>query len=155
MARRILVALALMALAVSSPLAQSVRKENDELALGKARREFVAAMNARDPDRVVACLAPGVVFLAENQKALEGREAFRELFQRMLASGQTWELTMETTHLESSGGLAYELGRYSIVRRLPDGSTKNPRGKYVDVWKRRPDGAWQIVVHAPSDDPKE
>lgn len=159
MSKRGVLVSALVAFTVSLLGAQSVRTEKDEAALRKTRQEFVAAMNARDADRVVACVSPEVVFLVDNQKPLEEREALRTMLRdhlrRMSAGGVTVELTMETTRLEHSGDLAYELGRYSIVRRLPDGTVQNARGKHVDVWKRQPAGEWRIVVHAPSDDPPQ
>ncbi len=157
MTRSIVLTLVLLGVVTSSSGTWLVGKENDAALLRKARQKFVSAINARDPDLIAACLSPDAVFLVHNQTALQGRELLRETlrgrFQNMLESGITSELTMETTRLEYSGDLAYELGRYSFVRRLPDGTTKNPRGKYADVWRRGPDGQWQIVVHAPSEDP--
>lgn len=60
------------------------------------------------------------------------------------------DLALETTHVEQSGHLAYELGGYSLAISLAisqeDGSKKQERGKYVVVWQRQPSDEWRIVV---------
>ncbi len=151
---RHLLAFALFSMLVSPPgFCQTRRGESPEREIRTQRGEFVAAMNARDPQKVFALAAPDLVLYAEGQKAVAGLENFRAMFQRMLESGMTWELRMETTRVESSGTLAIELGRYWKTMRRPDGSSRASEGRYVDVWKRQPDGRWLLIVHAPSDDP--
>ncbi len=56
------------------------------------------------------------------------------------------DLTLETTHVEQSGHLTYELAGYSLAISQEDGSKKQERGKYVAVWQRQPSGEWRSVV---------
>jgi len=149
-----LLALALFSMLVLPPGFCQVRPgESPEREIRRQRQEFVTAMNARDPEKVFVLAAPNLALYAEGQRAVEGLENFRAMLQRMLESGMTWELRMETTRVESSGTLAVELGRYWKTIRRPDGTTRASEGKYVDVWKHQPDGRWLLIVHAPSDDP--
>jgi ketosteroid isomerase-like protein len=51
---------------------------------------------------------------------------------------------METTRVESSGDMAMEIGRFSVVVRKADGTMAPERGKYVKVWRRL--GVWRLVA---------
>ena len=131
-------------------VAQAERPKGEEGKIRQLRQQFVAAINAGDAERAMAVLAADAVILVENAEAVEGREAIRKTTKRVFEHAGTHKLTMETTRLERSGRLAYELGRYTMVRQRADGTTTSEQGKYVDVWRRDGDGEWRIVVHAPS-----
>ena len=153
MKRRSFFVLMMAALVPVLATAQSPFNATDDTAIRAGRAGFVAAVNAGDRDRIMSYAAEDCVFLAEGQPLVEGRAALGEMFRRAIESGMTWELRMETSRIEQSGWLAYELGRYWKTTRRPDGTTKHSQGKYVDVWKRQSDGRWLLIVHAPSDDP--
>ena len=153
MKRRSFFVLVMAALVPVLATAQSPFNATDDTAIRAGRAGFVAAVNAGDRDRIMSYAAEDCVFLAEGQPLVEGRAALGEMFRRAIESGMTWELRMETSRIEQSGWLAYELGRYWKTTRRPDGTTKQSQGKYVDVWKRQSDGRWLLIVHAPSDDP--
>ena len=130
------------------------KPDKRELAIRRARAEFVAAANAGDLERAVGILAPDAVVLVHGAPAIEGSERFRRMASQAFAAEAHPRLTMGTTRLTRSGALAYELGSYQIERRRPDGTASVERGKYVDVWQRQRDGSWRIVVHAPSELPR-
>lgn len=155
MMNRFALCLLLVGLSVAAAASESSRKEGAQAVIRRLRREFVIAANAGEIDRLAAFLAGDAVLLVDNRKALEGLAAIRESLQRTLDSGVVSELAMETTRVEHSGSLAYELGRFSHSFLQKDGSKKHMHGRYVDVWRRQPGGAWRIVVHAPSSDPAE
>ena len=152
MKKSILVSVLLASLAVPC-LAQTKSGDDTEVEIRRRRLEFVSGMNARNPERVLALAGPDVLLLADGQPAIEGREPLRKMFQVMLESGVTWELKMEPTRIEHSGPLAVEIGRYWKSLLRTDGTSKQSQGKYVDVWKRQPNGSWLLIVHAPSADP--
>ena len=153
MKRRSFFVLMMAALVPVLATAQSPFNATDDAAIRAGRAGFVAAVNAGDRDRIMSYAAVDCVFLAAGQSLVEGRAMLGEMFRRAIESGMTWELRMETSRIEQSGWLAYELGRYWKTTRRPDGTTKQSQGKYVDVWKRQSDGRWLLIVHAPSDDP--
>jgi ketosteroid isomerase-like protein len=43
-------------------------------------------------------------------------------------------------------------GRYSLSAPQKDGSKKQDRGKYLQVWERQPGGEWRIVAASFSSD---
>jgi ketosteroid isomerase-like protein len=45
----------------------------------------------------------------------------------------------------TSGDLGYTAGTYRITRNDPAGTPVTETGKYVEVWKKDPGGAWKVV----------
>lgn len=81
-----------------------------------------------------------------NAEPFQGREASLQFFTRSYAQGAR-NLKLMTTGLDRSGDMAYETGTYTVDYPTPGGAagaTSRDYGKYVHVWKRGGDGAWQI-----------
>lgn len=55
---------------------------------------------------------------------------------------------IRTTHLEVSGFLAYEVGRFSYTIKIGTNPPRIVEGKYVTVWKQGTDGQWRYQVDA-------
>ena len=113
-----------------------------ERSIRRLRQGYVRAVNARDPEGAAACWAPGMRILIENRDEIEGARAF-EFVRRMIGSSHVARFAAETVLIEHSGNLAYELGRYSLTLRLPDGGENEERGKYLDVWKKYGRSDWR------------
>jgi ketosteroid isomerase-like protein len=111
-------------------------------------------VNARDAERALACWAPDARILVEARPTIEGAAA-TEFARRLLASSRLVHFSAETERIEHSGNLAYELGRFAVAIRQPDGSVLEDRGKYLDVWKKHGRSDWRIIAHAPSRLPAE
>lgn len=139
--------LALAAVHVAIPA--RVEADGVERTLRKLRREFVAAVNARDLERARACWAADARILVEGRPVIEGPAAL-EFARRMLASSRIVTFDAETERIDHSGNLAYELGRYRLTIRQSDGSVIEDHGKYLDVWKKHGRSDWRIIAHAPS-----
>jgi ketosteroid isomerase-like protein len=123
-----------------------------EHAIRRMRQEFVLAVNARDFERARVCFSEDTQIFVHNREVLEGEKAI-ESARRLLGSERLVRFSAETTRVEHSGNLAYEVGRYLFVFRQPDGSTAEDRGRYLDVWKKQGRSDWRIILHAPSSDP--
>ena len=52
--------------------------------------------------------------------------------------------TITTIDVFPMGDLAYETGRYSFTLAGEGKATRTVTGKYVEVWKRQPDGGWKM-----------
>lgn len=140
------------AAALVYPAAQGFGEDRVEQSIRRTRQEFVLAVNARDLERALVCFSEGAQIFVHNREVLEGEKA-RESARRLLSSERLVRFSAETTRIEHSGNLAYEVGRYVFVFRQPDGSTMEDRGRYLDVWKKQGRSDWRIVLHAPSSDP--
>ncbi len=151
MTNYVIFALVLSALAVPLASAQSQRQGNGDAAIRKLEQEFAAAISAGDLDRALSFLTPDCVFLIDQQPTLEGVDAVRVFGRRMMAAGV--RVAVDTTRVEQSGNLAFELARYTMMISRKDGTKVEERGKIVNVWRRQPNGEWKMAVHAPSNDP--
>jgi len=123
---------------------------NAEAGIRRVGQEWAEHWNAGELDRLVAAYAEDAVYMPPHHAAVHGREAIREYLKGPIEHGVT-NLTYEVTYIKRSGGLAYDVGRYSMS--IPqDGGARQDRGKYLTVWKRQPDGRWKIVADSFSSD---
>jgi ketosteroid isomerase-like protein len=40
-----------------------------------------------------------------------------------------------------------------VDQRTPDGTVRRATGKYLNVWKKQPDGSWKVLVDIGNEDP--
>src|SRR5262245_63279919 len=93
---------------VSSAILAGGEPDRVEVALRKLRQECVAARNAGDLERAMACWSTDVRIMIEGRPPMEGpaaQEALRRNSPSMVSRA------METERIEYSGNLAYEFGR--------------------------------------------
>jgi uncharacterized protein (TIGR02246 family) len=123
---------------------------NAEASIRRVGQEWAEHWNAGELEKLVAAYAEDAVYMPPHHGALHGREAIREYLKGPIGHGVT-DLIYEVTYIKRSGGLAYDVGRYSMS--IPqDGGARQDRGKYLTVWKRQADGRWKIVADSFSSD---
>lgn len=83
-------------------------------------------------------------YLPDAADALHGKSAILTYWQNSLDFLGDLILTMET--LEGSRQLLYETGTGSARVMGADGQFFNLPFKYVNVWKRQPDGTYRVVI---------
>ena len=107
----------------------------DAAAIRGATRQYVEMDEARNPD-VLQLIAEDAVYMPPGIAPLEGRRAIEELFK-----AHPWEhLSESLAEVAGRGDLAFARGTWSITYK---GATV--KGSYIEVWQKRPDGAWQII----------
>jgi ketosteroid isomerase-like protein len=58
------------------------------------------------------------------------------------------DLTLHSQNLETSGDLAYDSGDFQeTLSTIATGATIAAKGSYIIIFKRQPNGSWQIVRH--------
>src|SRR5580700_2216114 len=58
------------------------------------------------------------------------------------------DLTLHSKNLETSGDLAYDSGDFDeSLTVIATGAKITSKGSYVIIFKRQPNGIWQIVQH--------
>jgi ketosteroid isomerase-like protein len=100
---------------------------------------------------VEAYYADDARLLPPNAPPAVGRAAIRDTLTGMLAGG-SMELSVENAVRQVSGELAYHTGRYELVIRPTNGEPIRDQGKYLEVFRRQPDGRWQCVADMFSSD---
>jgi ketosteroid isomerase-like protein len=105
---------------------------------------FIHHVRTGNLDRLVNDFyADDAKVLPPNQPIVIGKAAILDLWRGVLNSGVS-DLSLETTHVEQSGDLAYGTGTYTMTIRAAAGE-KRDSGKYVIVYRRSNDG-WKAIV---------
>ena len=108
--------------------------------------ERVRHIRDQEMDAMVdAFYADDAVFMPPNHLEVRGREALLAYWRERPDEGLL-ELELEPTHVESSGDLAYEVGRYTSLLRPRHGSLLQDYGKYLVVYRRGEGGEWRAVA---------
>jgi len=109
-------------------------------------RQWEEAANTGQVDRLVDLYAPDAVILPPGGPSIEGTATIRELFRQEFERFDT-RIAFTNQAIEVEGDMAYRRGRY-VWRGTPRGSGQalESTNKFLEVWKRQPDGSWKIAV---------
>jgi ketosteroid isomerase-like protein len=116
-------------------------------ALAKLREAWVQDLRTKQLEPILKFYAPDAAFLQPDGERITGSAALRTLFQTIMASFNS-DLTLHSQNLEASGDLAYDSGDFQeTLTNVATGAQINSKGSYVIIYKRQPNGRWQIVQH--------
>jgi ketosteroid isomerase-like protein len=117
-----------------------------ESALRKLDEEFVRHANGKDIAALVkAFYSPDAALMPPNSPVIRGADQIRGFWQGLIDAGGA-DVTLETSQIESSGDLAYGIGRYTFTLPSPGGERARQSGKYLVVFRRQSDGSWQAIA---------
>jgi ketosteroid isomerase-like protein len=111
--------------------------------LRNLNQDFVTAFNTGNYDQAGALFAQDGAFMVPHYEPAYGPKPVERLLHQLADAGYE-DLRLETLRVETSGDLAMELGRFTVVIRQPDGTILADRGKYVKGWRRL--GAWLLLA---------
>ncbi len=146
-ARNALVACIVIALiSACQPPAQEAGplSEQDVAAIKASPDAFAEAMLAGDWAAVAALFTEDAVFMPPNGPAVEGRTAIQASLEPLPPFAQ-FEATI--VQIDGRGNLAFVRATYSETYTVE--GTPEPihnTGKYVEIWRKQPDGKWLIAV---------
>lgn len=113
-------------------------------AINSAVESYSEAFVANDWPTFATHYAEDAVAMPPNTPAMQGRAAIREL-------AESWPtITAFSPTVEEIDGcrdLAFLRATYSLAA-MPEGAPEpwEDNGKYVEIWRRQPDGSWLIAV---------
>ena len=108
-------------------------------AIDAGNRRFVEAFTRGDAAGVAALYSSDAQLLPPNSDFVTGGEGIRKFWQGAMQMGIR-QVQLQTVGLETQGGMATELGRYTL---LLDGGQVADSGKYLVVWKAE-GGNWKL-----------
>jgi len=115
--------------------------------LANIREAWVQDLRTKQLEPILKFYAPDAVFLQPNGDRITGSAALRTLFQTIMATFDS-NLTLHSQNLETSGDLAYDSGDFhETLTTIANGSKIATKGSYIIIFKRQPNGSWQIVQH--------
>ena len=108
-------------------------------------REFMDNVAAKNVARLAVVYADDARILMPGQQVISGKSEILAFWKAAL-DGPVESITLETTHIEVSGDLAYGFGSNTIMLKPMGEAPHEEKGKYVAVYRRQSGGDWKIVV---------
>ena len=104
---------------------------------------FEAAFNSGDAAAVASHYTTDAALLAPDTARIDGREAIQGLWQAYVDAGVV-DLKLTTVDLDDLGGIANEIGTYTLTAPDGNGGMVQAGGKYIVVWKADDSGVWHL-----------
>ena len=119
----------------------------DERAIRVAEIEWAKAAAAKNIERTLSFYADDASMFAPNAPIATGKQAIRAVWAPEFTN-VGFAIHWQTTKIDVSraGDLAYTHGSYDFTLNDARGKPVTDRGKYVVVWKKKPDGTWRAVA---------
>jgi ketosteroid isomerase-like protein len=123
------------------------QKTRAEQTLRDLDTEWSAAAGAKNLDKTVSYYAEGALVMPPNAPAATTKDAIRKMWKELLESPGA-AISWKTTKVEiaRSGELAYSSGTYEFTMNDASGKPMPDHGKYLEVWKKQPEGDWKVVA---------
>jgi ketosteroid isomerase-like protein len=113
--------------------------------LAKLREAWVQDLRTKQLEPILKFYAPDAAFLQPNGERITGSAALRTLFQTIMGTFNS-DLTLHSQNLETSGDLAFDSGDFQeSLTIIATGAKIFSKGSYIIIYKRQPNGSWQIV----------
>lgn len=119
----------------------------DEATLRNLDIEWSKAAGAKDVDKTVSYYGDDANVMPPNSPVLTGKAPIHALWKGMLSTpgfSGGWKPTK--VEVARSGDLAYVSGNYEFNETDANGKPVTDKGKYLEVWKKQPDGNWKCVA---------
>jgi len=112
--------------------------------------EITAAENRKDVETILELVTDDAVFQKPSTPQIQGREAWREDYEKVFATLAS--SSIRTLHIEvsSSGDMAWDYGHYISTYKTREG-TVTTTGKYLATW-RKIDDKWKTAAVSISGD---
>ena len=99
-----------------------------------------------DVDEEMSYIAEDAILIPPNGPLIEGEEVFKMLIKDM--KKREWDLGkpgrgVRTLEISASGDLAYDIGKYDIVNKTPEGPVRS-KGHFVTLYKKI-EGQWKFT----------
>ena len=119
--------------------------EADRAAIEAATEEAMAISSTRDQTAYVEhYYTSDAVVMPPNGEAIRGRDAliaFNEAFPPYE------DLHFTHVKVDGAGDLAYVYANYRMVMAAAEGEEPaEDHGKYIEIWRRQPDGGWKVAL---------
>ncbi len=131
----------------SAPYEDSRSAQLAERTLRDLDAQWSKAAAAKDLEQTVAYYSDDAIVLPPNTASATTKEAIRNAWKDLLASPGfviTWKPIR--VELGKSADMAWLSGTYEVTMNDPTGKPIHDRGKYLEVWKRQPDGNWKCAA---------
>ena len=146
MKKLFLIVATLLVLAISG-CAPQVDVEAERAAVRAALGEAWNAVIAKDVDKFIAVCADEDIMFPPNAPIVRGKQEVREYMSQFFASpGYSMSRQPPQIEVSGAGDLAYTWDTFELTVNDAEGNPVTQNGKHVVVWKKEPQGTWEIVA---------
>lgn len=118
----------------------------DESTIRALDAQWSKTAAANDVDGTVSYYSDDASLLPPNAPIASDKQSIRSAWASLLGpdTALTWQASK--VDVARSSDVAYVVGVYQMVTKDPQGKSATDRGKFVEVWKKQPDGNWKTVA---------
>jgi uncharacterized protein (TIGR02246 family) len=113
----------------------------DEAKIRELDAKWSETASANDVDGTVSYYTDDASLLPPNAPMASGKQAIRATWVALLTPGNRLAWEAKKVEVARSGDMAYLIGTYQLTMK-----GAQDRGKFVEVWKKQPDGQWKVAV---------
>ncbi len=137
-----------------SPASQSDSQDLDIEAIRQADLAWSQANEVEGLDGVMPFYLDDAIMLPPNRPMAIGKNAIREASEAIGLGSPSFSAKWQPTKIEvaRSGDIGYAIGTFEGTRIDSAGNHVPVKGKYVEIWKKQPDGSWMVAADMFSSD---
>lgn len=144
MQKQIIMLSVVVALCLSVLSCQAPSNEADIEAVRGVQNEYIRALNNDDVDAWVETMGDDAVYLPPNNPQLTGKEAIRSFMVTSFFEPFNVQCSISVQEVQILGDFAFTNGFFSLSLTPKDGGEViEDKGKFIDIFKRQPDGSWK------------
>jgi len=113
--------------------------------IGRAASALAEALARGDAAAAAALYADDGTLLTSAAELIRGRGQIEAYWREGIAFGLR-SVELQAIELQVVGGVAIEIGRYTLGLDVDGGTPVADAGKYLVLHRRQPDGSWQRTV---------
>jgi len=133
-----------LACLVAFPLSAQAPSNETLAALAAANLRLMKALERNDAAAFASVYAEDGVLLQTRQPEVRGRAAIRAFMEQDLKGNPFKRFEISSLEVRGEGSLAIEIARFTASAVDALGSRSSITQRFLTVWKRQADGAWQI-----------
>src|SRR5262245_46546798 len=135
-------ALVLACQQATTPAAPAGLADVDRATIDSLKAAFASAAVAADWPTGLGIYAEDAHLMAPNVPVATGRAAIQQVLGAFPPLG---EMKLISHDVYGTADMAAVRGTYTLLMAPPGGLAVADTGSYVELWKKQPDGKWQIV----------
>jgi len=141
------IAVLLIASACNQQQAPADTRAADESAIRDLDAQWSKTAMANDVEGTVSYYSDDASVFPPNVPIATGKEAIHAAWTSLLSPEVSVSWQPGNVGVSRSSDLAYVTGIYQVTLKDPKGKPPMAdRGKYLEVWKKQPDGKWKTVA---------
>lgn len=142
-----ILAVAIAALLTACQAVVQTDPRADENTIRNADIEWSKAAAAKDLEKILSYYAEDASVLAPNSPIATGKPSIRTTWTGMInLPGFSVNWAPSRVEVAKSGDLAWTSGVYNMMTTDSQGKATSDHGKYIEVWRKQPDGNWKVVA---------